>query len=94
MPESAFSNLEIFIMAVDGDCIGGICLQLYRIRTSILGGVQQADRLLKVLIMIGRQLCYDIGRLFRSDSSSRNMDVRYKINLPLSHLNIFLTHIS
>ncbi len=68
-PEAALDD-EARASVVEGDGVGGIGLQLDRVRAGLGGGVDQLQRPLQASIVVARQLGDHIGRTIRPDRTS------------------------
>ena len=60
LPEGAFANLKILVVAVDGQGVRCVGLQLYGIRASLGSSVNYSHRRVKVLLVVGRHFRNDI----------------------------------
>jgi len=56
IPQRAARNPKTFFVAAQRDRVCRVGLELNRIRASVFGSMNKADRLIKVLAMIRRQL--------------------------------------
>lgn len=73
MPKAAL-NHEAGPIMVDRDRVGAVGLQFNRIRTGLGRRLEDGDRALEAAVMIGRQLCNDVGRLIRADPTSGDFE--------------------
>ena len=60
----------------DGDGVGGVSLQLDRVRAGVFGGLNDLYRLLEILIVIGGELGDHIDRAARTDAALANVELR------------------
>src|SRR5271154_7015231 len=74
IPERTSANLEVFTIAADGDRVRRVGLHFYSVSSRFFAGLNQPDRVLKILVVIGGKLGDDIGRLARPDFSLSNCE--------------------
>ncbi len=68
IPKRAPSDAELFAIARDRHGVRSVGLQLDRIRTRVFGGLNDANRLIEVLVVIGGELSNNVDGAARPDS--------------------------
>src|SRR5277367_3306330 len=74
IPQRAAANLKTRFFAAHRDRVGRVSLELDRIRASVLGGMENPDRLIEILIVIGGKLGNDIGWAIGPNGLATNLD--------------------
>src|ERR1019366_9611619 len=67
IPQGATRNPKTLFVTAQRDRVCRVGLELDRIRAGILSGAKNPDRLIKVLLMIRRQLSHNVNWLAASD---------------------------
>jgi hypothetical protein len=84
VPERAFADLEVLVVAVNRDRVGGVGLQLDRVGADVGRRVHQSDRGCVVLVMVRGQFRDDVGRLSGSNLASGDLELRCVHGVPLA----------
>ena len=63
-------DLKILFITVDGEGIGGIGLQFYRIGAALFGHGQRLQGAFNAAIMVGGEFGNDVGGRLRSDRTT------------------------
>ena len=66
LPDGAFTDVKVFVVAIDGDGVRGIGLQLDGIGPAFFGSLESL-RLVQTLMVVGRHLCHDVNRIPTAD---------------------------
>src|ERR1700722_9576476 len=75
IPQGAALDSEIFLVAADGDCVRSVGLQLDGVRTGVFGGMDNANGLIEVLILISGKLGDAIDGTSAADATAFDFDV-------------------
>ncbi len=76
VPKRPSADFEVFAIAANRNRVGSVGLKLDRVRPRFLGGVNDADGSIVVLIMIRGKLGDDVNGIARSDLSRADAEGR------------------
>src|ERR1700678_1877424 len=85
IPERAPCDAKFRAIAGDGDRIGRISLQFDGINPSLFRSLDDADRLVKILIVVRRQFCNHVYRVPRTNGSVSNFHLSSSLVLHCSY---------